>query len=655
MRLTVKSAALASFAAVSSAGGYFLVTGKYGAGGILFIAGVYFFFLCFPLSIRMQQDKGSGKALFRDADSDYLVVVDPEKIAADAALNDFSGNDWSYAWCNTLMQETGWFAVCRAKEVSRCIPKRRAIIVTKSAAGTMPGGTEQELSDFVSSGGVLVLEDPDNSWRGLTGLTLGDGKVSPTRVSYVDGDIAAKPYDEIIMGLPLNTDMRTVSCVEGDTRVVMKMDDIPAVCLREYGKGGVVTVNFNYGLELVSLQQGIPSTSDYAVKGKIGQPQDMISFEKMIDNSVPYADILERIIAGAVNKLSPIPSWWYFPAEYKGVNLVTHDCEMMGDDLIDTALTEDRMGVKSTFFIIWNSPVGLETLSRIGRLGTDIELHWDRAYLRRLGVNVLGFMKKAPGNIKQWFYRLGDRCRAVPAASEVGLSEQKGSLRDKCGTDISLNRLHGLRWGRHYTEPFGIMERAGITADSSFGPNDNAKGYLFGTALPFHPIDVNGYPFEILELPFQTLEARRGADIGFIRKLFEESGDLYNQAIVTNYHPDRSFKGSDIERQWKETFEEAARNGHWTTTMKEYIGFFSGRSSSPICSGLKGGKIDIQAESRVPGMCLRFPADILEEGSGIFLDGAEVKPVFARDLGIRTVLVGIPEGRHRVELTIKAR
>jgi hypothetical protein len=81
------------------------------------------------------------------------------------------------------------------------------------------------------------------------------------------------------------------------------------------------------------------------------------------------------------------------------------------------------------------------------------------------------------------------------------------------------------------------MAATTIQLDSSYGPDYNCRGYMFGTGYPFRPLDVNGLPFDLHELPYNHSEMESGVDGEYLRGLAERSASGDHTAIVSLFHP----------------------------------------------------------------------------------------------------------------------
>ena len=136
-------------------------------------------------------------------------------------------------------------------------------------------------------------------------------------------------------------------------------------------------------------------------------------------------------------------------------------------------------------------------------------------------------------------------------------------------------RLHYLLWDGHWARTFAQLAAAGYELDSSYGPDFHCKGYLFGTAYPFHPLDGNGRPYALFELPYQHSELEAGASGAWLDSLAAASRAGDHAAIVSLFHPPfMAFAPSaEAYRLWRDLPARMAASGHPALTMEGVLQF----------------------------------------------------------------------------------
>lgn len=586
---------------------------------IIILSGILFLkFLSDPVPWGEKLDESGGSLPADKKPYDVLLLIDKTRLEH---KDDFQSLDFSAAWINFIEQEYGTDAV-RDISIGQYSLPGRLLIISRSASKTPPSDTEETmLREFIRDGGIVIIEMPGPEWRGIT--PAWSGKVIPIESRNPAPTTGVPALNKVLDEGPFVSDLYSIEGSPDRMSVVMTCRGKPAILRKDEGKGAVLLVNFDFGKQLVSIQQGKPS-DDFTVRrgrGRIPfliETQDLTADSKFLNNTIPWADLLEKALACEVDKIGPVPRWWYAPMNRTGTVISTHDEESLGGKSLLPLITMERKGYfPSTFFIM----TGKDLKKRFSDAGSrpkdmgeffDMELHWNRF---------------------------------TPTAS---LKTQKHWLENFVGKKVQVNRIHFLLWGKDYAKPFGVMEAAGLAMDSSYGPN-RGRGYLFCTGLPFHPLDESGLPFRIRELPFQVQENWGGATPAFLDQLIRENADNYHLALVTLYHPHKVMKDEDARNRYIEQIDEARRLGLWATSMVEYHVFWEERLAAKIESHYKGGVLDMEVGGLEGGLTVAFPGG----AEKVLLDGDPANVTEVDNTGEKLMLLTIPGGAHRVRVTYK--
>jgi len=500
---------------------------------------------------------------------------------------DFYSSDWSYAWTNLLEQEVCSYNVVDL-DTLEAIPNWTKVLIVTRGAMVSAGTKADDLSAWVAEGNLLILEFPSLPLFQLAGVSGEEpSKIRrPKRVTWADD-----PSGQLLLPMPLETDLLSAS--EGpDVEVLMRMDGRPAVLYREHGEGAVITFLFDVGRQLTALQQGVPDFR-FRVKDKRGShgivdATDLLLSPELLTAFVPYADVLERWVIAAAERFLPLPRVWYFEYPFDGLVAVTHDEEWYGDQSIFIFEEEAAQGYPSTFFVIPKGPITSRGLHRMKQLGPDIEIHWNRELTRRLV-----------------FFRMGDGT----------LRSQIRTLIKKLGRGsdaISLCRIHRLRWGGHYTRTYRIMERQGIKMDLSLGPAGlRGKGYLFGTGLPFHPLDTNGRPFRLYELPIHVESDYSNADSEYLGQLLENSSSSFHEVIDVLYHPLDLVEGRPTRQYWLELRNLSLQENHKLVTVSALLDWWRERCATNISNlTWKDGRLSFDFHAKSEDVAIMIPVSV---------------------------------------------
>jgi O-antigen/teichoic acid export membrane protein len=578
--------------------------------------------------------------------SDFLIVVSSVAIKEASKKNDFIANDWSMAWLNTLRQEVGPADICYYPEINdEIIASHRVIIISRSAMRLIREGQIGMLGAFVKGGGTLILEQPQNNFKDLSGIESSHDKVYVKRISWISPEYSNNPRAEVMKNMPLNTFLYKVKPQCEDVKSILSMDGYSALFIRKVGKGVVITLNFNYGLQLVSIQQGVPLHRDYRLGKRFGlidkviEPEDILIDETMRDNLHPFADMLERFIINLADLNNPLPKWWYFPEGYLGGLIMSHDDEGLGlEGQVKTLMDyEASKGIPATFFIISDHNINkrfkdVDYLQKLKNQDLKIGIHWNR-----------------------FPFALPKLLRKLKIKFNLPLSIQIKKLKDlfKDKIDIVANRTHYLSLGRRYAQDFIHLAGLGIRIDSTYGPNKGGRGYLFGTGYPFYPVNRNGCIVPILEAPFHAQEDWYGADLKFINKLLKDSEDFYHQLIILSYHPQYEIVTKDIETIGQ-LFQAANTRQHGVTTFNDFNNFLEKRYNSALNSSFnESGDITTVIEARSDNLTISVPFSSARNNSSvksIRMDGSAVSYKITDNIFRKEALVNVPQGKHVIEV-----
>lgn len=484
-------------------------------------------------------------------------------------LAPFSARDWGFAWLNTLEQEIGPARVIGARGlVPDSLAGLSLVVLSAGASAALDASGVAALEAFVTAGGGLIAELPPGPLTGLTGV---EGAAATPAAAHrpLEPDTAFVPPRAGLDRLPIYTRLAEGARLAPGTRVLARLSGRPVLVSRDVGAGRVVSVLCDFGLFLVATQQGRPEEDDTIASRYPGLLSDRLeSNDLMVDSAyarseVPLADLLERALLNEVRDRVLVPGFWYWPDGAPGVYLMSHDDEAWAQKGEWMPLDETTRGVRSTCFLVTDYGLGAGTPERLRNGGHAVGLHWNR-YLER----VAGLPKLGP-----WL-------------EEIPVEAQAARLRGllPAGAELRLNRLHYLAWMPHWTRPFRQLEAAGILLDSSYGPDFKCSGYLFGTAYPFRPLDTNGLPFRLYELPYQHSEMDGGADSLLLGRLARSSLAGDHAGIGSLFHPPFWLWTPSVAvfRFWQAAPGLMARAGHPATTLDDVLDFMTRRAAAAL-------------------------------------------------------------------------
>ena len=572
-----------------------------------------------------------GSFFTKKIHSDFLLVVSTDKIKNSAKKEDFYSNDWSYAWINFLGSEVGPHSLCDISSLSHTlIDKKNILIISKSAVNDISGEKIGLLSDFTDSGGLLIIDLPSNKLKNLTELKI-EKQQKAHQITYISPVYLEKKYINILKEMPLNTSILQVQR-DKNTDVIMEIDGFPAICHTKRKGGDIISILFDYPLQAVSIQQGIPTRSDYTIEKKDLKSDLPIGSIDMamegINKKYPSITILNRLLFNIITEYYPLPRWYYCPRGYSGTFIMSHDEDFFGDRLRYMIDYELDKNITPTLFVISYSKISSAFLNDLAEKGVDIGIHWYRS----------------PYPIAK--FRIGH----IPVRKIKTMLEQRNSLLKKVRREIISSRNHALAWDSHYTNTCRVLAADGVRIDSTYGW-DMYNGYFFGTCMPFIPIDTNGAPFTILEVPFTIYENNGGLSEPSAEYLITGNASSFHGVTVALFHPHHSLKGGTSRKIWLESIELAKKENLWTTNFREYYIFWTKRSKSDLSSHFDRNKktLSINCIARREDLALIIPYKYETwTVSNTLLDGEKKDHEYIKILDRNSIIFSVPVGEHSI-------
>jgi len=576
------------------------------------------------------------KALF-----DHLILSGRRNERKEGAGPTFFERDWSLAWVNFVLQEVGSYSLERMEKFPlEKLKEYSFVYLPPSAAADLETSHSAFFKSYVESGGTLVVEGPGVNFLDFLGLKFSSGGRTFKSVSRINGDGWPQELAGLLRQMPFETRGWEVESIAEGVETVLEMDHSPCLFRSRRGEGNIIVLGFNFGFLLTGLQQGTPVGGTHRLKKLFGhqprviEPEDVVLKASLLNNTVPWADLFERFLFKVITGRRPTPRWWYFPAPYTGAVISTHDDEAIGFDPRLEAMqrTEESLGARATFFVISDPKLrerwrGDGHLKRLHGEQTEIGLHWNR-------------FKKPYFKFRR--FKLG--------MHEEPLKEQIQFLEREIGETVRVNRNHYLAMGDYYDEHFKQLAQEGIFFDSTYGPNQGGRGYLFGTGYPYYGLTWEGGNSGVLELPFLTQEMWGGADLTFLQKLISESAENFHQVVTMNFHPHYTVLQKPGRETWLGSLRFAKEKKQWIPTAGEFFEFFKTRSESSLGSQWNNGTLEIVLDTPRDDMAVSFPyrASGGKGLSRIEIDGSPQVPVRILNCWFEEAWIRLARGQSKV-------
>lgn len=520
-----------------------------------------------PFVLETDVEMAEGMTITREAESDVLIVLDYEAIRNSGP--DFEARDFSVAWINLFEQEIGPVSIATPQSLSmKVLDASRVIVLTSSVSDQVPDELLERLRQHALDGNIIVVERPQGQLRETFSANGRAGEREGQKLTYARG--LGEPYKQELLGMPLSTEFVGSTAPRQGATTHLAIDGAPAIYAAAMGDGTAITVDFDFGQQMVALQQGLPD-SDYEVEGSSGEfppkTSELVMAPELRTNPVPYADLLERfIVHGVIGSYTPVPMFWPFPGGANGAIVALHEDTALGDGggwMLD--YETDKNGV-STLLSSVDSGLTASGAAVIQRMGGELGLSWKKAgtpyeLLERVGVGEF-----------------------QPLAKPVGLSQQLDELRETLPVNyVKTARITDSWWDRQWARPFELMAAQDIRVDTSYSPAPGA-GYAFGTGFPFLVVNKEGQPLGMRELPVvYPTGVTEGPELA---ELIEQSAAGHHQAITWAVDPEIFADYPDMERfeKWLGVFDLAEQQNHIITSVLRFDQFLRSRRAGRIQS-----------------------------------------------------------------------
>jgi hypothetical protein len=363
--------------------------------------------------------------------------------------------------------------------------------------------------------------------------TIGEGYLVPESADHPVLGHVGKPL-HFFNGTAVEADGATVLATMLDAHG--RSNGRPLVLEHAVGRGQTLLVAADVTGTVVRVQQGVAVTrdgvpapdgsapvSDGVLKSGDGAVLDWIFDRDPVDGAPdlqaflrPVADLWRELLLRGIFHLAtkldvPLPLLWLYPRNLPAIAHISHDTD--GNEphaartLLDLLAAAE---VRSTWCVIL--PGYERGLTRsIREAGHELAMHFD-----------------AMSDGTHW--------------SEDEFHRQGAALHDLLGAPPVTNKNHYLRWEGD-CELLHWCARLGIQIDQSKGASKTGEaGFNFGTCHPFFPVDPDGTPIDVLELPTPTQDLGVFAPEALLRPLLAAA--LKSHGVLhLLFHPAHVSKG----------------------------------------------------------------------------------------------------------------
>ena len=561
-----------------------------------------------PVALQATEATVSGAMQARAGLGDVLVVLDAEEMVRSSAAGRF---ERSWSWVDAIEQEVGPVRTAQTSELSaKMLESTAFVIVTQSS-----NATEQMqrhlglLEGFVSRGGTLLLELPQGALRATFAADGEGGWRSPRAITAVDRvtpDVAVP-----LLKMPLFTRFVGSTRPPKDAVSFIAMDGSPVVYATRRGDGAVVVVDFDFGSQVSALQQGLPTSEgrlEPRVPGDALHTSDLIAAPSLATATAPYADLLEAyVLHVAMGFASPMVALWPFPAGAPGALLSSHDAVSYAGRPLWMSTHEKTLDARTTTFLASSSyPEAAHAAVAVDEdVAGQSAMLWITSPAHAAAHKRFGFFGVEPVQERLSF---ADQLRSVKAI--VG---EKYAIRGA--------RTEGGSWMRDPFAPYRVMAAQQMRYSVSYEPLPSTGiGFGFGTCQPFTPVDNNGLPFPLLEVPVCAANPSGPNAKADLTKMVQDAAKG-GWAVHVLTGADRFEQAPNMAwfEAWQAALDEARRQRVWIGGAGEFMAFRKQRGETTLRTSQRkvmartaaGQPTDIsfvfEAQTKRAGLAAVFP------------------------------------------------
>lgn len=622
--------------------------------GAICLALALIYFCMHPIKWKTESLRASGAPISLESISDYLIVVDYS--AFKSSPNDYMDMSFSLAWLNTFQQEIGPVALMGSDEFQNAdLRSYRTILLTASASSQDTWGPR--IRSFLERGGNVVMEMPS---AGLRSIASADGKggIRTTQTMTFAQGMPAE-YMEALSSLHLSNMTQLIGSAGPleDAHTWMTIDGVPVIYSKNYALGRVITVDFNFGMLITSLQQGRP-LDNFEIRNFRDSSRIETSDLGVAENlTLPLADILERFfIYGVLNEGYPVVGLWPFFDAMDGALLVSHTENGSGDSALWMTQYEATFKAASTIFV--TSPLTLTDS------GLDIvdEVHAEIGLMFDIFSDEFSRAREPIGPFK-----------ISPVWRQLNVNEQIDAVKARLDehTPLITSQTRDGLWSSHYTQAFKMLSAAGFKADASYRSGEDNVGYAFSTGIPFMPVDTNGLMFNILEFPVIFPKMTTQESASQLESFLTASEQTHHEVLSLSFEPGEFAQNPVAEtfQVWQSVYKMATQHKHWVTSFLNYFRFSRARYTAELRTRVSEMQINhkkvqvLRVELLAPeaGMNISVPKMIGERAfvearrglqrvrdDTVLSDATPAKPVSVS--GFERILIPLSKGFNAIDV-----
>lgn len=376
-------------------------------------------------------------------------------------------------------------------------------------------------TNWVNSGGNLIVMRPDKQLAGLLGLTDAGSTLSD---AYLLVDTSKFPGNGIVNQTIQFHGVSDRYTLNGGTSIATLYSNAttqtvnPAVTMRDVGSGKAAAFTFDLARSVIYTRQGNP---DWAGQERDGfspiRSDDQFYGAASFDNkpdwvdlnkvAIPQADEQQRLLANMIITMNaskkPLPRFWYFPNGKKAVVLMTGDDHANNgttgrfDQFIQQSPANCNVDnwecIRGTSYIYPNTPITNAQAAAYNSQGFEISLH--------LNSNCSNYTTSSLASL--YTQQLGLFSNSYPSLPAPVTQRHHCLVWSDWSTTPEVELSKGMRLDTtyYYWPPIWVLDRPGFFTGSGmpmrFAKTDGTTIDVYGAATQMTDESGQSFPYTV--------------------------------------------------------------------------------------------------------------------------------------------------------------
>jgi hypothetical protein len=507
-------------------------------------------------------------------------------------------------WVNVLDQVFGGCDVRPLNTVlgnpEALLHDRKLLVLPRASLQDVAPDILTQLQPFVAQGLVVLLEGPEGpiaSRLGIQAVRL----ETRTHLAWpfqgagptMEGPLVLQPPP------PLRLDHRVVQSrparLGGELlRSVASPGGRPLVWAHTEGLGEWLLCALDVADLSLRLRQGVPS-EDFRLPGPSRGPAEgpgptarLAAFDDERGARRPWLDAWLMALLDVETLPAPMPRLWPAPVDFDGWLLASYEDRPDEAGLARLAEMSSISEGRITALLLPSG--GPEDRAVPADLATAVPM----------GLQVRWPGAPAGGAPPHRLDRLGPFRPWGRVLSPAGQRDLLSALLPADPSIAASRGEHGV-WPEDVDSGWEQLAGAGFAVDASFGPAQDAGGWFFGSAMPYHPLDRRGLMANIWEVPVLVYATTDELDARSLSRWLRTNSSGAQGPVQVVLRPGTADDFTTrATSAWAALEGEGRRYHHKLATLTELVDFWEARAGCRLRWDLHGDRLRMEIQPYTP-------------------------------------------------------